>query len=143
MALILVENKICSACGADVRPNALFCYGCGSAVADEKKADENFTAEKSVPVVNEGSEKNAVDETIERNEPENTIIEEPAKPIAAEETKLKSAASLRRKSKSFQNKKVEIVWEEHENAPNVWFISVSVVLTIVALIVLFLAVQLK
>jgi hypothetical protein len=63
--------------------------------------------------------------------------------LSPRKLKLKSAASLRRKSKSFQNKKVEIVWEEHENAPNIWFIAVTVVLTIVAGVILYLAVRLK
>ncbi len=143
MALTLVENKICSACGADIRPNSLFCYSCGSAVSDEKKPEENFTAEKSITVLSEVNEKKAINEMIAADEPENKIINEPEKPIVAEEIKLKSAANMRRKSKSFQNKKVEIVWEEHENAPNVWFISVAIVLAIAAAIVLFLAVYLK
>jgi predicted amidophosphoribosyltransferase len=51
MALILVNNKICNSCGIDIRPNALFCYSCGSAIASEEKVDDNLAEEKSVQIV--------------------------------------------------------------------------------------------
>ena len=35
MAEILVENKVCEACGADVRAGSVFCYNCGGAVSDD------------------------------------------------------------------------------------------------------------
>ena len=66
------------------------------------------------------------------------------KPDIHEEAKLKSAASLRRKAKTFQKKKVEeIAWTGHENAPNGWFILVAVVLTLFAVAVFWAAMSLK
>ncbi len=50
-------------------------------------------------------------------------------------SKMDSAANLRRRGKSVQKKRVEIVWEEHDNAPNGWFIFFAVVLTILAVII--------
>lgn len=135
MALTLVQNKVCPACEADVRPNALFCYSCGAAVSVKEKFDENSTREQSIQTVVQRDEKIAA--------PEINNAEGVEKPTVAEAVKLKSAAALRRKSKSFQSKPVEIVWEEHENAPNGWFISVAVFLTIVAGVILLLAVRLK
>jgi len=142
MAETTVENLTCQACGADVRPNALFCYHCGGSVAPElvvalkdrkdagnvrfyKIADEEKNGDKSEPI-------------------KPTIVAEiENKPILAEEPKLKSAATMRRRSKSFQPKRVEIIWEEHENAPNGWFIAVAIFLTLFAVGVLFLAIRLK
>ena len=49
-----------------------------------------------------------------------------------EQTKLKTAASLRQKPRAQEIKKVEVVWEASENAPNLWFIIVSVILVLFA-----------
>ena len=46
--------------------------------------------------------------------------------------KMDSAAKLRSRGKSIQKKRVEVVWEEHDNAPNGWFIFFAVVLVILA-----------
>lgn len=44
--------------------------------------------------------------------------------------KLKSAAALRKRIRpSARRKKVEIVWEERENSPNVWFIVFALILS--------------
>jgi hypothetical protein len=147
MAQTFVENKTCGICGADVRPNALFCYNCGGAVTVETKSEEKPPEKPFAPEV--------------KKEPEQTVVIEESKltPIVEDagikesknsknleterKPELKSAASLRRKSKSLERKTVEVVWEEHENAPNVWFISVAVGLTIVAAGILFVAMYLK
>ena len=50
-------------------------------------------------------------------------------------SKMDSAANLRRRGKSIQKKRVEIVWQEHDNAPNGWFIFFAVFLTILALVI--------
>ena len=143
MALTLVQNKICAACGAEIRPNALFCYACGGAVAEEKP-DEILSNGKAVQAVAEKSEtveKTVINEIVETKE-----IEQPKeieKPVVEGETKLKTAAAMRRKSKSFQNKRVEVVWEEHDSAPNLWFMAVAFLLAIVSGVILFLAFYLK
>ena len=136
MALTLVKNKVCNACGADVRPNSLFCYNCGGAIV-ENVSEENLTKEK------EAEEKQFDTDLIDKNivaadEPKN-----PETAIVQEETKLKSAAGLRRRPKSIEKKTVEVVWEEYENAPNLWFLSVAIVLMILVAGILFLAMYLK
>jgi len=65
------------------------------------------------------------------------------KPPLPENSKMKSAASLRRKAKSFQRKRVEIVWEEPENAPNKWFPIVAVFLILLVVVIFYLAMYLK
>lgn len=145
MAQTAVENEFCNACDADVRLGALFCYNCGGAVAAEKT---------NAAFVNNNSAADSLEEKTDKEgwEKKPILIKEVSaaeestnrkKTTIQEQTKPKSAAALRRKSKSFQPKIVEVVWEEHENAPNIWFLSVSVVLTILAIVILFMAMYLK
>ncbi|MEZ5425293.1 MAG: hypothetical protein R2747_03420 [Pyrinomonadaceae bacterium] len=57
--------------------------------------------------------------------------------------KLKSAASIRNRARRIEPQKIEIIWEEHENAPNLWFILVAVLLVVFAALIFFLALYLK
>ncbi len=154
MAEMLVENQVCDACGADVRKGALFCYNCGGEVASEivvAKNDkietiDNTRFQENISKENGTEYKPSKVKT--KQEVRDISVEEPiAKPIEKsslnEEAKLKSAAAMRRKSKIIQPKKVEIIWEEHENTSNVWFILVAVFLTIFAAVILFLAIHMK
>lgn len=156
MAETLVENQICDACGADVRAGALFCYGCGGAVASEIiVAKNNKTAiagQVRFPEITSRENKNG-DEFKEgkvelKQEVEEASFKEDAKapavkPVVGEMPELQSAASLRKKSKTFQPKKIAVSWEEHQNAPNIWFILTAVFLTILAAVILFLAMRMK
>lgn len=136
-----VKNPTCRHCGADVRPDTQFCYNCGGAIAPEAESvlkEENavnsLLRENTVESVNGDSSKqtNKLD-----------IADVTGKPIEKPEVELKSAASMRRKAKVFQPKKVEVIWEEHENAPNARYILVAVMLTIFAAVILYLATILK
>ena len=156
MAETIVENQICSACGADVRKGALFCYNCGGAVASEitvAKNDKNkkiskTRSRKKISQENENGTEIKVSKVTEKPVFRETFVEEAiAKPIAkpnlqADEVKLKSAAMLR-KSNIVQPKKVEVIWEEHESTPNIWFILAAITLTVIAVVILFLAVRMK
>ncbi|CAN5446554.1 hypothetical protein BH20ACI1_BH20ACI1_22690 [soil metagenome] len=144
MAQIIVENQICKACGTDVRKGALFCYHCGGSVAPEiaapkadKVVDENQVLAKENNAEN-GNKLNNKQEDESASIKE--ITEKPIpKPEIQPEKNLKSAASLRKKSKIVPKKKVEIIWEEHENAPNVWFVLAAILLTIFAIGVMWMA----
>jgi len=146
MAETTIENRICSGCGSEVRPNALFCYHCGGSVAPEV-----VVALKDKEAVGNAWFRENIND--EKNGDEPTQIEKPAiektsdsplpKSIVNEEPKLKSAAAMRRRSKSFQPKRIEIIWEEHENAPNGWFIAAAIFLTLFAAGVLYLAIYLR
>jgi hypothetical protein len=166
MAKILVEKKICDACGAEVRPGSLFCYNCGGAVAEDlpepaTNNNDNNNAEfqtelaktndlKTTQLKRETVEnvevrpidkpvgKPAAEELFEKVEPEPID-----KPSIQEDAKLKSAANLRRRAKSFQRKTVEVVWEEPENAPNKWFPIVAIVLVLLVVGIFYLAMYLK
>jgi hypothetical protein len=146
MAEISVKNPTCRHCGADVRPDTQFCYNCGGAIAPDAAAVV-LTKENAV---NSPLRENTV-ESVNGNFSKQTnkldIADVTGKPIekpeVEKEVELKSAASMRRKSKIIPPKKVEVIWEEHENAPNVWFILVAVILTIFAAVVMYLAMILK
>jgi transcription elongation factor Elf1 len=152
MAETLVENRICKTCDAEVRKGALFCYNCGGSVAPEIPAPDNnqpvsdawfredIVAETAVDADSEQIEKITEAKTEVLNAADIPI----KKPDILEESKLKSAASLRRKSRPLQKIKIEeIVWEEHENAPNGWFILVALVLTLIAVGIFWLAIYMK
>jgi hypothetical protein len=141
MAETSVKNPTCRHCGADVRPDTQFCYNCGGAIApDAESVLEKENAVKSSLRENIIENKNG-DSSKQTNKLD--IADVTGKPIEKPEVELKSAASMRRKSKIIQPKRVEIIWEEHENAPNAWFILVAVVLTIFAAVILYLATILK
>ena len=135
MAETSVKSKICRHCGADVRANSLFCYHCGGSLAPE-------IALKNSPEIVESSNGDAAKPTtkLKLEEPSDAPI---PKPAIEEEPKLKSAATMRRKPKVFQPKRVEVIWEEHENAPNGWFILAAILLTLFALGVFYLAIYTK
>ena len=119
MAETLTENQTCANCGVEVRPNSMFCYNCGSDVAaaspreNGHAAGVNFTpaqetAAQTTKLELPPVEKNKTSEAIEKK-PE---IENAKNAAAVEEPKLKSAAAMRRQPKSYQQKQVEVVWEE-------------------------------
>ena len=85
------------------------------------------------------------DELFEKAEaqPEAGLETSAETPSIPDQAKLKSAANLRRKAKSFQRKTVEVVWEEPENAPNKWFPIFAVVLILVVVGIYYLAMYLK
>ncbi len=170
MAKTLVKKKICDACGAEVRPGSLFCYNCGGAVAAElpetgklnnRKAASDTRFQSDLKENTDFTTSNIdlkttplKEETVNRIEarpiakPTEELLEKIEvkpleKPSLQEEAKLKSAASLRRKAKSFQRKRVEVVWEEPENAPNKWFPIFAILLVLFVVGIFYLAMYLK
>jgi uncharacterized Zn finger protein (UPF0148 family) len=154
MAETITENQVCNACGADVRKGSLFCYNCGGRLVSEIAVIKN---DKNEAIADIQSQENVSDSNgdnfkqsgLDTKQGIREIFNKVpiAKPIEksnlSKETKLESAAAIRKKSKSIQPKKVEVIWEEHENAPNIWFILVAIFLTIVAAVILFLAIRMK
>ncbi|MGI8555692.1 MAG: hypothetical protein ACR2LT_04995 [Pyrinomonadaceae bacterium] len=143
-----VKNRICKSCAADVRPAALFCYHCGSSVAPDltgeiEKKGETEKAETFLrPTIDPGengiglSEKikterpkvseTAIDKSVEKPFAEPLEIDK--KQIAEEKPALKTAAAIRRQAKPPLPEKVEIVWEQPPNAPNIWFLIAAVII---------------
>lgn len=153
MAEITVEKKICPTCGVDVRPQALFCYNCGGAVKKVNSVPEKKNGAGKItdaPVV-EQVDKNFVEqrkivETTVENQTKETELKERASAKSSniqEEAKLKSAAAMRRKAKSFQKQEIEVVWEEPENDSGVKLLLVGALLTIFAAVVVLWALIMK
>ncbi|HEX8735639.1 MAG TPA: zinc ribbon domain-containing protein [Pyrinomonadaceae bacterium] len=141
-----VENPVCNACGAPVRPQALFCYNCGSSLAPE--IEKTDLRDKATGATRQREE--IFDENNAKTQPLTDAVENFDAPIAKPsempvedgadkippapaETKLKSAASLRRSARTpAQKKTVEVIWDEPESASNVWFLVAALVLALFA-----------
>ena len=149
MAETIVENQICKACGIDVREGSLFCYNCGGAIASEIEVEKEDKKEKVSDVwLRENLVENGKNDQITNQSEEFITLEKVAdkpipKPDLQAEANLKSAATMRRKSATFQKKQVEVVWEENADAPNASFIVVALILSLFAVAVIFLAIYLK
>lgn len=153
MAEIVVENQVCKTCGAEVRPHALFCYNCGGAISENpvKTESKNGNSENTVLFPDDNYKTEVVEKkrVIETNDeiqksgaPEITLLKDKKTDIV-NEAKLKSAASLRNKAKSFQKKEVQIIWEEPESPSGVLFALVVLLLTAFAVTIVVLAIYLK
>lgn len=149
MAETITKNQICDACGADVRKDALFCYNCGGAISAEVIGEENYPKDKVSNVwlrenivENGNHDKKIESPQDEEKEPSSVAIkEETPKPKTdiRTEDKLKSAASMRRKSATYQKEKIEVSWEEYEDKTNGWFVITAIILTIFTVGILLLA----
>jgi hypothetical protein len=134
MPEVLVDQRTCGACGADVRPESLYCYNCGEEINDLQGAvkpiqrpdfepDEkpilspSITSKDSAPV----APKVAVERITQAN----------GQP-------LESAASLRRRTRVMERKPVEVVWESAEG-PNILLIVSTIVLFLFSLVVIGIA----
>lgn len=116
----MTENRICGKCGVEVRPNSMFCYNCGGNVTDAPPVLETVRKTDNLNGIDNPAQTSKLTMPTVAVEPETAkeiaevkteskLVEEPEK---IEEPKLKSAATMRRQAKSFQKKKVEVVWEE-------------------------------
>lgn len=146
MAETIVENQVCNHCGADVRPAALFCYNCGSSVEPEiviALKDRESAGEARFRRIIEGGKNGDKNVQIKQTIVEETVDKSITQSSVRTETNLKSAAAMRRKSKLIQPKRIEVIWEEHENAPNGWFILATILLTLTVAGILYLAIYLK
>lgn len=166
MAEKVLENPVCESCGVDVRPHSMFCYNCGGAVSDEIieetaiESKSNGTTKLSEAWLSENFGKEEKLETVAEKieihpESKQEILEKPLEKVetkTAEKTKstdiqkdakLKSAATMRRKAKSFQAKRVEVVWEEPENSSTVKLILVALLLLAFAAAIVVFALYLK
>jgi ribosomal protein L40E len=153
----VLEKQVCAACGADVRPQALFCYNCGAAVAPDAENKNGVSSAWFQSDLTEGAKTNnlsqndlpiqkPLDEPIVKpdGEPKPSAENKPDEP-AKQLEKLKTAASMRQKTrvKSFQKKKVEVVWEPPEESPNIWFIAAAGIFALLALGVLLAMLSIK
>ena len=151
MAEKVLENPICETCGVDVRPQALFCYNCGGAVSDTVEEKTELKSESNGKPADAGliefppeTEVDAEAEAKMEVAMAEEFSETPdAKIKVSKNSKLKSAAAMRRKAKSLRAKPIEVVWEEPENFSSVKLILVVLLLTLFAVGIVILALYLK
>lgn len=120
MTETFVENIVCMACGTEVRPEALFCYHCGGPVAELDQKNKNNHHEKTGFTGNVRNIKKSEDTG-----------------------KLRSASSLRNRARNLEPQKVEIIWEPHQDAPNMWFVAITLILTCLAVLIYLAAIYLR
>ncbi len=151
-----VENNLCAECGADIRDEALFCYNCGGAVAAEDPADggisdawfrEDIAKNEDLQIDPVDDDQDEIEKPEDSGEPvpdetSGAEVKLKTKPKAKvrRKPKMKSAATLRKNNpKSLPRKKVEVVWEEKVNSPNLWFILASLVIVAIVGVLFYLA----
>ena len=120
MVEAVAEKQVCEGCGADVRENTAFCYNCGSSVG-EVLASNDVAAEKSAET------KAALDELAARFK----IDEE-------EDGRLAKAAAERRKARVSNRKSLKYEWQPTDEAPNFLFIVLTILISVVAGLAVFL-----
>lgn len=167
----LVEKKVCKECGVDVRPDTAFCYNCGKSVTETPDGpaatDEVSGAWFEETIISDP--KDDSDKTVAaEEEPAAAEIAPDPTPETAEEDKeaadneketfeeidpihhsipvdsgLKSAAAIRKKPKTFRNREVEVVWEEHGGRSNLAYLLITLVVMLFTLVVFYFAMQMK
>lgn len=164
MAENVIEKAACTSCGTEVREGSSFCYSCGEPLSGKqpkakskrsRKGSRNGRPVKETNRLAEEPEKAVVQETqvveqLVETLAEPLAVEEPFigdKPTVAESVvedspRLRSAASMRRRTRTFERKPVEIMWVEREK-PSWMFIIVSLVIVGFAAVLLALALYLK
>ena len=142
MARIATYNRVCMACGADVRSEALFCYNCGVAVNPVPTPGEQpptiEKAEKSSPVAESPSELNVEAEPRDLKSPSGNAENGP---LPLPDRKPLTPAMLKRKRAS-NRQPVEVAWEA-PSQPSIVFAAISVALTIFVILILAAAMYLK
>jgi hypothetical protein len=165
MAENVIEKVACTSCGTEVREGSSFCYSCGEPVSGKPTKAKSKRSRKGSKNGRPVKETNRLDaeEPQQAIEQETQLVEQPAEtlaePIAVEEPviedkpaveesvvedrpKLRSAASMRRRTRTFERKPVEVMWVEREK-PSWVFIIVSLVIVGFAVMLLALALYLK
>lgn len=124
MNQVLVQERVCEKCGADVRPESLFCYSCGERVtADGPTIDPD----------DEGVSPDAVED-------EKANFRRPGERSGEE---LRSAALLRKRLRTFERKPVEVIWETPAASSDARFIAVTILLLFFAAVVVGLALYMR
>ena len=163
MAETNIETQTCLACDAEVRPNALFCYKCGSPYEQyfptEAQEENRYKTDELNP--NGDKSKNEATRTgqltgtadLPIGKPMESLFGEPAAPIVktAEEKKSPGQQDAgkakktapRPKSRLPEKSRVEVTWEEPENSTNIWFLAVSIILVLLAAGIILAALYLR
>lgn len=127
------KNLVCRACGADIRSEALFCYGCGEAVATSEEPPASLFETDSREKDNTRLSTIMETSSLEPETARDTPLSANKKPL--------TAAMLRRK-RAMRRRPVEVEWREPEGSSKA-FVVASVIFTIIAALILAAALYLK
>ncbi len=145
MAGTVVKKEVCRSCGVEVRETSSFCYACGETILAAVEPDI-VSADTQILSGNGSLDQEAqpieIEVTQASDEPAAEVISGKALQANEDNTKIRSAASFRRKAKAYNRKPVEIAWVQRERSPKA-FVIVSIVLTVFAAVLLALALYLK
>ena len=143
MSKTAVKKLFCKSCSADVREASAFCYNCGESVSggrfDQIRNHSNLSKTGQAENITEPVISN---EKHVESEYTNAKLQTATDAKAEKITKLESVPALRRRTKAFKRKPVEVVWVERGDSAIV-FVIVSAALTLFALLLLFLAFYLR
>ncbi len=120
MAATEKDIRTCTKCGADIRPDTQFCYGCGTALTPTGNAVE--TAE---PTADDASNESLAD--LERALAASRVAGVP-------KSRLDSAAEQRRRARIGNRKQSGVVWEP-AGPSLIYFIAALAIFLIAAAIV--------
>ncbi len=163
MAEIVTDQQICQSCGVEVRQNSMFCYNCGGNVgkfqehspaphnSNENGANEPVETPNSLatsklvspPQTENFAEIKEEISVIEEKNTEQEIVADDKKTEKSEEPKLKSAATMRRQTKTAQRQEVEVVWEKPESDSLVRLLLVTLLMLAFVAAVVYFGVYLK
>lgn len=123
---VTIDKAVCAECGVDIRENTMFCYNCGSSVADiaGKRAVTNG------PQVDDNDETQAALKELA----EKLKIDDEA------DKKLARAAAERKKARQSQRRSNEFTWEPADGSSTSLIILLAVLITVISAGVVFLTV---
>jgi hypothetical protein len=128
----ILEKAVCEKCGVDVRENTLFCYSCGSRVADDGGGGKSKETGKA-----NGTETEGVAET-------QAALDDLAERLKIDETKddgkLAKAAAERKRARVRDRKTAEFVWRPRDDGSNRIVMLFASLITLIAAVVVFLTV---
>lgn len=122
-----IDKAVCAECGVDVRENTVFCYNCGSPVA-ELPAETISDSNGAVSEVDDETQA-ALDELAEKLK-----FDEEA------DNKLAKAAAERKKARSSQRRSNEFTWEPAVGSSGSLIILIAILVTALAVGIVFLTV---
>lgn len=170
MAEVLLKNPICSKCGENARPQALFCFACGGKIIEQGQAPEvssvwfrSDLAEDSPESGESSDPEDAGESDIEPDEAADiegtgeikASIETSKVKVKAKESlnlpkaepkrggKLTSAADLRKRPKPLRSERVEVIWNDKTDSPNFLFVVCGFALVLFALLLFFASLYLR
>ncbi len=99
-------------------------------ISEDEIIEDDAEVNKNEPVISENKAKTSEEEI---------KIQDDMDAEKEEKPKLKTAAAMRRTPKRIQKKRVEIVWDEPQSPPNIWFLIATLIFALLSVGLWFVA----